>query len=392
MSLDSLNLNKNGALALFLYKLYGDDEDPVTFTKKNLYELLSIFEQTENIIDTLYDQRVKEFETVYRIKNVMIPLLIRDVISTKSISDFRNQIIEENGKRLLLHHFNQLNYEKFIETYSQSDGIWPYTFVQLTSLPDTNTLGVVINLHGSIVTPFQFTTTQPAVTIQKFNLSGYGSVCYSSAMTDEEVKILANHTLTQYQFSNCINKQLYVKHTFKSMLKGPKLHHPKRSCQMVVEKKKYYEKLFEKGTIAENMNHIMFVRYDGQQYVDINLLTCSEEALNLFFYKDIEQQQEQEQQSKRRKLDLIRDFIKMRDQHNYLSTSKIFDFITLAKECFGIDRANIIDLSCSVINATTGDESSYGFNVNPGSIPPDVGYGGKRTRKRKKRKRTFKKI
>lgn len=404
-----LDLNRNRALFFFLNKLYKGDHSTRSFSKTELFKLLDFFNLKQSELIDIFADTTDTLAGTYayeddKFKEMIIPLFIQNVIKYKAIAEYNlNKITTKSHIRLsrsnkpskftpkpdILDFFIIENYKKFINTYTLQDDLWPYVNIPLINVPDLKTLGVVINLHGSIQhNPPQLTTHQPDVVIQKYNMSGYGSVCYSGDMNDDEVKILAKHTLTQHQFTNCINRDIYIDHTKHLILKYPQLYHPDISCQLAV-KTKFYDKIFQ-PEIKRNLNHLIFIRYDGTKYVDINLLTCSQNELFRFFYGNVIKQimnkiDELHQRKKTKLSDLIPNFINEREFN--LTTSKIFDFITLAKERFNIDKANIIDLSCSPIPASHSDESFHGYKTTPGLIGDDVSHGGKRTRRTRKNRK-----
>ncbi len=395
----NLDLNRNDALYFFLGKLYKGDFSNRSFSKTELFKLLEFFYLTQSELIDIFADTTDTLAGTYayeddKFKKSLIPLFIQNVIKYKAIAEYNlNKIKIKTHQRLLtlkkktkfkpkpdiLDVFILDNYTKFINTYAMQDGIWPYVNIPLINVPDLNTLGVVIHLHGSIrYNPPRLTTHQPDnVVIQKYNLAGYGSVCYGTNMTDDEVKILAKHTLTQHQFSNCINRDIYIEHTKRRVLTSPELHYPDISCQLAV-KTKFYDKIFE-TEIPRNINHLIFIRYDGTKYVDINLLNCSQRELVGFFY-GMNKIDEFVHLIKKTKIsDLIPNFINERDNAEFkLTTSKIFEFITLANERFNIDKANIIDLSCSSIPS---------YSEKPGPISDDVWYGGRRTRRTRKNRK-----
>ena len=84
-------------------------------------------------------------------------------------------------------------------------------------------------------------------------------------------------------------------------------------------------------------------------------------------------------------------FIDTRNSTRRISTTQIFDLISLAKTYLNINAANILDLSCNVVSSINPDDTCDTcdtFSISGNCYVPEEGwaYGGKRkTKKYKKR-------
>ena len=273
-------LNYKYALEIFLRKLYDSTEPyplPINhlllFLNANILGKAVIYgvELNFELELTTFKSLIKDIckkckydkKKLTHVNIEAIPEILQKILYHKTTVLYDHFIKDHPDQTDMKDHFLLNYYNDFIKKFEMSDDIWPYVNVPPITAPELNTLGIVIQLHGSIrhSIPKPTTHTPSDVIIQKNNLSGYGSVCFITPFKDEEISILANQTLTQHQFTQCINHELYLEHVRRSPFNiyYDPLFHPTQPCGLI-QTLQYYDKFFSPEK-EQNINFLIFTRY-----------------------------------------------------------------------------------------------------------------------------------
>lgn len=237
---------------------------------------------------------------------------------------------------------------------------------------DKNLLGICINTHGKIRSNSGIPIKNenfPDVYITKTNLSSYGCVSFiNEVITPKTINTDIDKSLKNFRFC----KQEYLTKLSHIQLLNSNdlpLFDTKGSCQTFEGIKEYYEKLYEKQYI------IFAIIVDGIRR-EINIANCTNNELYDFFTKDI------------RNYDITDTDIRsicdafIIKSMLFVTTTFIFELISLAKEVFKITKVNIMDKSCSVIEPSESDTEVHdGYLIHPKHLSKEIGFGGKRKHK-----------
>ncbi len=294
--------------------------------------------------------------------------------------------------------------------------------------PET-TLAISIFAHGDIIVDDHGKPIEnknfPGVYIKKNNTSYYGCVStpYQAVDYDEPDDITRQ---AMDSIDTCILPGYvdYIKDAVEQKEDCYQLMKPEKSCILFDGRTEYYEK---KYTFDDDFNYIGFmIRYNGEHIINIvecflydllsfftrkfsfdfgfdTLLFLENPATHPYASGAIEAAQMNLTQEQRLYFNTVKErvikintvcskFVKERSPE--ITTTQIFDLIALAKDCLNVTRANILDLSCSVVERKNTDECDDcdGYSINGNCVTPTLAWGGKfkRTKRRKPTKRKLK--
>ena len=238
--------------------------------------------------------------------------------------------------------------------------------------PSSRVLGIHLACHGVRIIGAPPLKPLPGVSISKFNISGFRgcgiiSHKYVAPMTDKHI---ARSLLHGWELAP--SKEKYLQLTVTPIKGVPNCVDVEGSCSIITDPPNgWLPKVYTKDGEVERG---IWVAYKDKV---IDLFTCSP----LELVSCIRQQDEPfVAQDSRLTTDILRYVLDNNAHERFrIDTRQLFQLIEVFRALAGVDTVRIYDSSCN------SDESDTSV------LPPDTGFGGKRTKRRKSKRRKSKK-